>query len=108
MGDGVSYCNLSQSVFRLIWLPRCSKQPTQTPKLLTIQKLILSFFHNVIQLIDQLSANETLVLAVNESAKLLPYVMNSRKAVKSYLKVGVTFSLLPVACCKLPSAHRLA
>ena len=64
-----------------------SKPPTQTFKLSTIQKLILSFFLNVLHLIDQLSASDTLVLAVNESAKLLPYVVSSRKAVKLYLKV---------------------
>ncbi|EJD05007.1 Noc2-domain-containing protein [Fomitiporia mediterranea MF3/22] len=62
------------------------KPPPQTPKLQTIQKLILSFFHNVLHLIEQLSASETLVLALNESAKLLPYVISSRKAVKLYLK----------------------
>ncbi|KAL5525179.1 NOC2 [Sanghuangporus sanghuang] len=62
------------------------KPPAQTPKLSTVQKLILSFFHNVLQLIEQLSATDMLVLAVTESAKLLPYVMSSRKAVKSYLK----------------------
>lgn len=28
-------------------------------------------------------------LAVSESARLLPYVMTSRKAIKQYLKVGV-------------------
>ncbi|KAL5478855.1 NOC2 [Sanghuangporus weigelae] len=62
------------------------KPPAQTPKLSTIQKLILSFFHNVLQLIEQLSATDMQVLAVTESAKLLPYVMSSRKAVKAYLK----------------------
>ncbi|KAL5520417.1 hypothetical protein ACEPAG_9641 [Sanghuangporus baumii] len=62
------------------------KPPAQTPKLSTVQKLILSFFHNALQLIEQLSATDMQVLAVTESVKLLPYVMSSRKAVKSYLK----------------------
>ena len=35
----------------------------------------------------QLTEPETVKLAVNESAKLIPYVMNSRRTVKMYLKV---------------------
>ncbi|KAH8114877.1 Noc2-domain-containing protein [Phellopilus nigrolimitatus] len=62
------------------------KPPTQTPKLKALQKLILSYFHNVLHFIDQLSASDTLILAVSESAKLVPYVIGSRKAVRAYLK----------------------
>ena len=53
----------------------------------TLQKLILSFFLNILHLIDQLTVSETLVLALNESAKLIPYITSSRKVVKTYLKV---------------------
>lgn len=36
---------------------------------------------------EQLSDDELLKLAVMESARLLPYVITSRKAIKLYLKV---------------------
>lgn len=68
-----------------------SKPPTQTQKLKTLQKLILSYFHNIIHITSQLSEPDLVKLAVAESAKLLPYIVGSRKAVKQYLKV--TFSL---------------
>ncbi|KAG6907717.1 hypothetical protein DXG01_007630 [Tephrocybe rancida] len=57
-----------------------------TPKFKTLQKLILSYFHNVIHILSQLTDNELLQLAVTESAKLIPYIVSSRKAVKMYLK----------------------
>ena len=66
-----------------------SKAPTQTPKFKTLQKLILSFFSNITHIISQLTDEDTLRLAVTESAKLVPYIINSRKAVKSYLKVCI-------------------
>ncbi|KAI0060116.1 Noc2-domain-containing protein [Artomyces pyxidatus] len=62
------------------------KAPTQTKKMKTLQKLILSYFHNIITVISQLSDPEMVKLAVNESAKLIPYVVGSRRTVKSYLK----------------------
>ncbi|KAK7035358.1 Nucleolar Complex 2 protein [Paramarasmius palmivorus] len=62
------------------------KSPTQTQKFKTLQKLILSYFHNVIHLLDQLTDNEMIQLAVAESAKIIPYVTSSRKTVKLYLK----------------------
>ncbi|KAI0077656.1 Noc2-domain-containing protein [Panus rudis PR-1116 ss-1] len=62
------------------------KPPTQTPKFKTLQKMILSYFHNVINLLSQLTDNSLIELAVKESAKLVPYVIGSRKAVKTYLK----------------------
>lgn len=64
-----------------------SKAPTQTQKLKTLQKLILSYFHNIIHMLSQLTDKEMLQLAVTESAKLIPYIISSRKAVKLYLKV---------------------
>jgi hypothetical protein len=64
-----------------------SKPPTQTHKFLTLNKLILSYFHNIVHLIDQLSDQEMIELAIAESAKLLPYVVGSRKTVKTYLRV---------------------
>ncbi|KAJ7041198.1 Noc2-domain-containing protein [Mycena alexandri] len=62
------------------------KPPTQTPKLKALQKLILSYFQNVIHILSQLTDNEMLQLAVAESAKIIPYIVSSRKAVKVYLK----------------------
>lgn len=64
-----------------------SKPPAQTQKLKGLQKLILSHFHNIIHITEQLTANDMLILAINESTKLIPYVTSSRKAVKAYLKV---------------------
>ncbi|KAK0437025.1 Noc2-domain-containing protein [Armillaria borealis] len=62
------------------------KPPTQTQKFKTLQKLILSCFHNIIHLLSQLTDNETIELAVTESAKIIPYVVSSRKTIKLYLK----------------------
>ncbi|KAK7055141.1 Noc2-domain-containing protein [Favolaschia claudopus] len=62
------------------------KPPTQTAKLKALQKMILSYFQNVIHLLSQLTDNETLKLAIMESAKIVPYIISSRKAVKAYLK----------------------
>ena len=85
-----------------------SKAPTQTQKLKTLQKLIVSFFHNVIHIIAQLSDPELLKLAVTESTKILPYVISSRKTVKLYLKVKFACfsslssrSYLPQTCLDL-------
>ncbi|KAF9556463.1 Noc2-domain-containing protein [Agrocybe pediades] len=62
------------------------KAPTQTPKFKALQKLILSHFYNVTNLLGQLTDENTLRLALTESAKLLPYVYGSRKCVKGYIK----------------------
>ncbi|KAI5887664.1 Noc2-domain-containing protein [Schizophyllum commune H4-8] len=62
------------------------KPPTQTPKFKALQKLILSYFLNAIHLMDQITDNEMLQLALTETAKVVPYVISSRKAVKLYLK----------------------
>ncbi len=67
--------------------PCISKPPAQTTKLKALQKLILSYFFNLLHLIDQLSDHDTTLLAVNESAKIAPYIVTSRKAVKAYIKV---------------------
>ena len=64
-----------------------SKQPTQTQKFKTLQKLVLSYLNNIIHILLQLTDNEMLRLAFSGSAKLIPYIMSSRKAVKQYLKV---------------------
>ncbi|KAG6891449.1 hypothetical protein C0992_006708 [Termitomyces sp. T32_za158] len=56
------------------------KPPTQTQKSKTLQKLILSYFQNIIHILSQLTDNELLHLAVTESAKLIPYIVGSRKA----------------------------
>ncbi|KAF8970594.1 Noc2p family-domain-containing protein [Flammula alnicola] len=62
------------------------KAPTQTPKFKTLQKLILSYFRNVTHILSQLTDQDTLRLALTESAKIVPYIINSRKSVKAYLK----------------------
>ncbi|TFK29081.1 Noc2-domain-containing protein [Coprinopsis marcescibilis] len=62
------------------------KPPTQTRKLKGLQKLILSFFNNIIHLLDQLTDSDMIALALGESAKLIPYIISSRKTVKQYLK----------------------
>ncbi|KAK7440016.1 Nucleolar Complex 2 protein [Stygiomarasmius scandens] len=62
------------------------KPPTQTTKFKTLQKLILSYFHNVIHILSQLTDNEMVQLAVSESSKIIPFIISSRKAVKLYLK----------------------
>jgi nucleolar complex protein 2 len=49
--------------------------------------MIQSYFRNVIHLLDQLTDDETVELAVTESSKIIPWVINSRQAVKLYLKV---------------------
>lgn len=53
--------------------------------------MILAYLHNLTHLLSQLTDKELLRLALTESAKILPYVVSSRKAVKMYLKVGVFF-----------------
>lgn len=62
------------------------KPPTQNKKQKTLQKLILSYFHNAIHLISQLTETDMIRLAVTETAKIVPYIITSRKAVKLYLK----------------------
>lgn len=62
------------------------KAPTQTQKLKTLQKLVISFFHNIIHIVSQLSDPELLKTAVTESTKMIPYVISSRRTIKQYLK----------------------
>jgi len=88
-----------------------SKAPTQTQKLKTLQKLITSFFHNVIHIMSQLSDPGLLKMAVTESTKILPYVISSRKTIKLYLKVtfiylfhSFTHLYLPQACLDMWSS----
>jgi hypothetical protein len=71
-----------------------SKPPTQTAKFKTLQKLILSHFHNIIHILSQLTDNEMMQLCITESVKLVPYVTSSRKAIKIYLKVFIRCRLL--------------
>ncbi|PCH43014.1 Noc2-domain-containing protein [Wolfiporia cocos MD-104 SS10] len=62
------------------------KAPTQTQKWKTLQKMIVSYFHNVMHLLAQLTDTDMSRLAVSESARLVPYVTSNRKAMKVYLK----------------------
>ena len=75
------------SSFTTLDMQHYSKQPTQTQKFKTLQKLVLSYLNNIIHILLQLTDNEMLRLALSGSAKLIPYIMSSRKAVKQYLKV---------------------
>lgn len=63
-----------------------SKPPPQNAKFKALQKLILSYFLNVIRFVSELSDAQMQQLAVSESAKLIPYVVSSRKAIRNYLK----------------------
>jgi nucleolar complex protein 2 len=80
-----------------------SKPPAQTPKFKTLQKLILSFFHNVMHLLSQLTDNGMIVLSVAESVKLVPYVASSRKTLKLYTKVRIA----PLAACSCRDRFRM-
>jgi len=52
--------------------------------------MITAYFSNVVYLITQLMDASTIVLALNESAKIVPYITSSRKIVKVYLKACLT------------------
>ncbi|PIL25885.1 hypothetical protein GSI_11638 [Ganoderma sinense ZZ0214-1] len=67
------------------------KAPTQTTKWKALQKLVLSYFHNVLHLMSQISDNDILRLALSETSKLVPYVTSSRKTVKLYLKTCLDY-----------------
>ncbi|KAI0744746.1 Noc2-domain-containing protein [Earliella scabrosa] len=67
------------------------KAPAQTTKWKTLQKLILSYFHNVLHFMSQISDNDMLRLALSETAKLVPYITSNRKTVKLYLKTGLDY-----------------
>jgi nucleolar complex protein 2 len=43
-------------------------------------------------MMEQISDPELLKLAITESARLVPYVITSRKAIKLYLKVRTTLA----------------
>lgn len=75
----------------LIALPFYSKAPTQTTKWKTLQKFVLSYFHNVLHFMGQISDNDMLRLALSQTAKLVPYITSSRKTVKLYLKTCLDY-----------------
>ena len=95
LGHHVPYKTLSNGKMYVIFLLLyklfsqffVSKPPAQTQKFKTLQKLVLSHFHNVVHMFSQLTDEDMLRLALSESAKLLPYVLNSRRVIKTYLKV---------------------
>jgi nucleolar complex protein 2 len=63
------------------------KPPTQNAKQRTLSKLVLSYFHNIMHLLKQVTDVELQTLALSEGGKIVPYISTSRKALKSYLKV---------------------
>jgi nucleolar complex protein 2 len=81
-----------------------SKQPTQTSKFKALQKLILAYFHNAIHLISQLTDNDLLHTAYLETAKIIPYIISSRKAVKTFLMVRSENILRPRNQLKFPQS----
>ncbi|EJD52613.1 Noc2-domain-containing protein [Auricularia subglabra TFB-10046 SS5] len=62
------------------------KPPIQTAKQQQLQRVIHAYIHNVLHLIEQGSDHDTLLLAVKETGKMVPYFVSSRKTVKTYLK----------------------
>ena len=48
----------------------------------------MSYFNNLVYIISQLTDDDMLHLAVTEGAKIVPYIITSRQAVKHYLKVS--------------------
>jgi len=64
------------------------KPPAQSAKQKALSKLILSYFHNIMHLLKQVTDTELQSLALSEGGKIVPYISTSRKALKTYLKVG--------------------
>jgi hypothetical protein len=85
-----------------------SKAPAQTEKLKALQKPILSFFHNVIHMLSQVTDHEIVQRSLTESAKLIPYIASSRKAVKLYLKVTYLRKWSTCICVLTSHSHRNA
>ena len=105
LADGRLWVSRRSLQFSLLNNLNFSKAPTQTPKLKALQKLIQSYFYNILHLIEGLSDENTLLLAVNESSKIVPYIISSRKAVKTYIKVC---EICPWSCiAKFSIAPRL-
>ncbi|KAI0752195.1 Noc2-domain-containing protein [Fomes fomentarius] len=67
------------------------KAPTQTTKWKTLQKFVLSYFHNVLHFMGQISDDDMLRLALSQTAKLVPYITSNRKTVKLYLKTCLDY-----------------
>jgi nucleolar complex protein 2 len=71
--------------------PHLSKPPIASAKQQALQNLINAYFKNGIHLMTQLTDAPTIVLALNELAKIVPYITSSRRIVKAYLKACLTF-----------------
>ncbi|KZT52128.1 Noc2-domain-containing protein [Calocera cornea HHB12733] len=63
------------------------KPPAQNKKHATLQKMILSYFNNILHLLEQLPDGDMKVLVLSDSAKVIPYIVSSRKVVRDYLKL---------------------
>lgn len=64
------------------------KPPTQNAKQKSLTKLVLSFFHNILHLLKQVTDVELQALALSEGGKIVPYISTSRKALKAFLKAS--------------------
>jgi nucleolar complex protein 2 len=75
---------------------------------------LLSHFHNIIRVLESLPKHSSdtdeeskdvqmTILTLQESAKLLPYVVGSRKAVKIYLKVNDISYLYTYRITEMPA-----
>ena len=53
--------------------------------------MINAYFSNAVHFMTQLTDASTIVLALNESTKIIPYITSSRKIVKVYLKACLGF-----------------
>ena len=58
-------------------------------ELLEFDPSVHSYFRDVIGTLGQLTDKEMLKSAVTQSAKIVPWVVSSRRALKQYLKVGL-------------------
>lgn len=63
------------------------KLPTQNKKFALLQRPIQMYFSNLHHLLRTLSEPKMLYVAVTESAKMVPFVMNNRRMAREYVKV---------------------
>jgi nucleolar complex protein 2 len=69
--------------------PVCSKLSTQTKQYGIVQRLVKSYFASFVKLLRQLSDTDMIAIAINESARLIPYMVGNRKVAKDYVNVSL-------------------
>lgn len=68
-----------------------SKIATNTSQYALSQRLIKSYFvslHALLESASRADTNEIPAMAVNESAKLVPWIVGNRKVARAWVKVG--------------------